>query len=83
MDLKVFLRTKAPLLLRRLDAAAFASGTNGSQGFMQDKDAAAFVEARWGDFCQCYQWTSRFCTRLRWGAFEEIERSAMASNMLC
>ena len=28
-----------------LDSAAFASDTNGSQGFPQDKDSAAFVKA--------------------------------------
>ena len=51
-DLRVFHRTKTPFkshlmspLNKWLYAAGFACDTNRSQGFPQDKDAAAFVKA--------------------------------------
>ncbi|MDC2993673.1 hypothetical protein OAZ88_00070 [bacterium] len=55
-----------------LDAAAVASGTNGSQGFPQDKDAAGLDGATFANNANGSQ-----------GFLLDFSGSAMASKMLC
>jgi len=66
-----------------LDPAAFASDTNRSQGFPQDKDPAAFEGLDGELFASATNGHQGFAQGFDGELLKEFEGSAMASKMLC